>query len=429
VSVKLLTFPVFKKLLFNKVLPTGPPSKKYYSKGYKEVIELSQQLYKGIVLSRDSNQSEEIIAETVALLKENEVVIHNATLSFNHCLARIDTLVKKGSTISVILVKPALKISANYFLEAAFNVYILRGCGYNIKQVSILSINKHYVLQEEIDPASFFSIRNITEAINDSVTDINEKIESVLSLEDSINIKEAEIIVDKGLAEVTRLMNSDVLGLFPGLRTDSFEVENLFELRQFLNSIEYPIGLLDIETFMPPIPVIKGTTPFHHLPFHYSLHRLENKNSAVSHIQFLSPFSAIGIKALQDSLALELKVVQTILAFDSATEKKILNSLTTYQANSDYNICDLSIPFQNGWIKFKDSADSYSLKNIMTVLLGENVYEKLPVQNGRDAMNAYECWLYETDLDKKQVIYGELCTYGKLDSFALIIIYKWLSSL
>ena len=51
------------------------------------------------------------------------------------------------------------------------------------------------------------------------------------------------------------------------------------EIRQFLNTLKYPLYYLDFETFGPAIPMYDGTSPYQDIPFQFSLHVVENEAS------------------------------------------------------------------------------------------------------------------------------------------------------
>ena len=56
-------------------------------------------------------------------------------------------------------------------------------------------------------------------------------------------------------------------------------------IKEFVDSLTYPIYHLDFETFQQAIPQFKGISPFMQIPFQYSLH-VEHKDGTLVHHEF-----------------------------------------------------------------------------------------------------------------------------------------------
>jgi len=52
-------------------------------------------------------------------------------------------------------------------------------------------------------------------------------------------------------------------------------------IRDFLESLWYPLYFLDFETFMLPVPLFDGTRPYQQIPFQYSLHYMEQQGGGI----------------------------------------------------------------------------------------------------------------------------------------------------
>ena len=74
--------------------------------------------------------------------------------------------------------------------------------------------------------------------------------------------------------------------------------------------------------------------------------------------------------------------------------------------------------------KFKGS---WSIKNILPVLVPSLSYKDIDVQNGTQAMVSWEKIVYgKISDDEKTKIYNSLLEYCKLDTLAMYEIYKYL---
>ena len=49
-------------------------------------------------------------------------------------------------------------------------------------------------------------------------------------------------------------------------------------IKEFVDSLWYPLYFLDFETFTQAIPPYDGTWPFQKIPFQYSLHHMDQKD-------------------------------------------------------------------------------------------------------------------------------------------------------
>ena len=58
-------------------------------------------------------------------------------------------------------------------------------------------------------------------------------------------------------------------------------------IKDFIDTLTYPIYHLDFETFQQAIPEFKGLSPYSQIPFQYSLH-IEHEDGRIEHKEFLA---------------------------------------------------------------------------------------------------------------------------------------------
>ena len=80
--------------------------------------------------------------------------------------------------------------------------------------------------------------------------------EGIIEFED---IPEDEPLNDKQWMQVNAELNN----------TEYIDREGL---REFIETIKYPLYFMDFETFMPAIPLFDNSRPYQQIPFQYSLH-------------------------------------------------------------------------------------------------------------------------------------------------------------
>jgi hypothetical protein len=62
---------------------------------------------------------------------------------------------------------------------------------------------------------------------------------------------------------------------------------NKVKIKEFVDTLSYPIYHLDFETFQQPMPEFNGISPFEQIPFQYSLH-IEYADGTLEHKELLA---------------------------------------------------------------------------------------------------------------------------------------------
>jgi len=212
---------------------------------------------------------------------------------------------------------------------------------------------------------------------------------------------------------------------------------NKDRVRKFLDSLWYPLYFLDFETtFMNPIPMFDGTRPYQEVPFQYSLHYLENENSELKHNEYLAPFGVDPRKELVERLLNEIPNDACVLVYNKNFEAKILKGLkgwfpeyTEQISNILNNLRDLMNPFGKKDIYYWQFNGSYSIKNVLPVLVPELSYAGMEISDGEMAANAYFQMQASKDSAEIERIRKALLEYCKLDSLAMVRIVEKLKEL
>jgi len=170
---------------------------------------------------------------------------------------------------------------------------------------------------------------------------------------------------------------------------------NKAAIKQFLNTLQYPLYYLDFETFSTAIPFFEGTRPYQQIPFQFSLHVVEKENVAARHYSFLADDTNDPRHEFIDSLKNVLGNSGRIVVYNQSFEKGVLNGLATVYP--EYNewveslndrIIDLLAPFRSFHYYDAKQKGSASIKNVLPVLTGKG-YEGLNISDGMDASLAF----------------------------------------
>ena len=86
-------------------------------------------------------------------------------------------------------------------------------------------------------------------------------------------------------------------------RQDIVEPE---KVKEFLDSLWYPLCHLDFETFDTPVPPFDGTRPYQKIPFQYSLHIQHSAGAEPEHFEYLVERGSDPRRELAEKLLAEI---------------------------------------------------------------------------------------------------------------------------
>lgn len=205
-------------------------------------------------------------------------------------------------------------------------------------------------------------------------------------------------------------------------------------IKEFLDSLKYPLYHLDFETFQQAVPKWDGVNPYMQIPFQYSLHVQNTREGALEHFEYLSQPGDDPRRKLAEQLCHDIPLNVCSLAYNMSFEKRVIKSLANqYPDLSDHlmnihdNMKDLMVPFQKQHFYCKELQGSYSIKYVLPAVCPgdpELDYHNLEgIHNGSEAMSAYAV------LDKKSAEEIEetrknLLAYCGLDTLAMVKILE-----
>jgi hypothetical protein len=214
---------------------------------------------------------------------------------------------------------------------------------------------------------------------------------------------------------------------------DFIDVESI---KSFLHDIKYPLYYMDFETFQPAIPMFENSRPYMQIPFQYSLHYKESKNSALKHFEFLAEAKGDPRIPFIENLLRDTSEPGNILVYNKTFEitrlREIAESFPKYKKQIQKlidRIIDLIIPFQKKFYYTNEMKGSYSIKYVLPALVPELNYNNLPINEGGLASLTFESLYEETDenlVDEKR---KQLLEYCKLDTFAMVKILEKLENI
>ena len=444
----------------------------------REVGILAQKLFPGGVdIPYGGLSYPEQIQNTTSEIEKGTSTIYEAAFSHNEVFAKVDILHKGNEGWEIYEVKSSTGEKDVYMDDIAVQYHIVKGSGLPISKVFLFNINNNYVREGEIEVEKLFALEDITDITiekQDFIEDeINKQREMLKGDMPEIDIgkyckanpydcrfigycwqhvpKDSIFDLKGNGVNKFKLYRQGIIhlrdvpkDLLP--RSQRIQLEGALEqknvlnrdkVKAFLESLWYPLYFLDFETtYMTPMPLFDSTRPYQQIPFQYSLHYLNNENAELKHYEYLAPAGVDPRKELIEKLLNEIPDDACVLVYNKTFEKGILTHIKEcFPEHTDQiskiinNIMDLMIPFKKRDVYCWQFNGSYSLKDVLPVLVPELSYEEMEVSDGGMAADA---WLQMCELDDPteiERIRKALLEYCKLDTLAMVKILEELRTL
>ena len=205
-----------------------------------------------------------------------------------------------------------------------------------------------------------------------------------------------------------------------------------------LAHIGYPRFYLDFETFALILPRYAGTSPIQTLPFQFSVHIEQSEGHAAEHVGYLHDADTDPRRPLAEALLaiLERDPSGPILMYTSY-EKRILKELAAALPDLQDRLVAVIARLIDLCAIVKDNVyhpgfhGSFSIKDVLPVLVPELDYQDLEIADGNTASLQYPqmIQLSKSDPSAARVIRDQLWKYCKRDTEAMIEVIKALEVL
>jgi hypothetical protein len=444
----------------------------------KEVGVLARGLYPGgIEILFDAKNFAKQLELTKEHIKNGVTIIYEPAFSYEGLFTKADILRKgkQGWELYEAKQSTTIKEDAFHYEDVAFQYHVLRKNGLSINKAHIVHINNQYERQGDIEIEKLFTLNDVTKDVKDLHKKIVEQVKSQRKMLSGKtpkidigeycskpyecefighcwdHIPEGSVFDLKGRgAKQFELYRKGIIQLkdipikelpFPvQLQVDCALNKkcliNKAAIKEFLDSLWYPLYFLDFETFDSPIPPYNGTKPYQKIPFQYSIHYLEKEGSKLKHHEYLAEPNIDPRKEIAKRLVEQIPKNACVLVYSMGFEKSVLNSLKEwfpeYGKGIDSiinNLNDLMIPFKNQHYYSWQMKGSYSIKAVLPVLVPELSYAGLEVSDGDMAMLAYRRMCEATEPTEVENIRKALLEYCKLDTLGMVRIVERLKEI
>ena len=436
-----------------------------------EVGLLAQQLYPGgIEVPFEGLSVAEQIALTQALMSAGTNVIYEASFAFDGIFVKVDLLVRDDDGWQVHEVKMATSVKEVNLNDVAIQYYVLTGCGLTITETYLVFINNQYVRQGVIDVQQLFTGEDVLEAALERQAGLSQTINQIRTM-----LAGSEPVIDIG-PHCNDPYTSDFIPYcwqhIPGnsifdlkrrginkfdyykqgfIRFEDLSLDDLNKaqrqqveatltkqdtinpegVKEFLDSIWYPLYYLDFETFNSPIPKFDFSRPYQQVPFQFSLHVQSEAGAEPQHFEYLVQPEVDPRRELINQLITLIPEEGCILTYNQAFEKGVLRNLAelfpdlaeSIEARLE-NVRDLMVPFRRRDIYRWPMRGSYSIKEVLPAMVPDLSYNGMTIADGMAAMQAYhEMCTLEPGAELARLSKAML-EYCALDTLAMVKILE-----
>ena len=379
----------------------------------------------------------------------------------------------------LIEVKSSSGVKDEHYSDVAFQKYTYEGAGLKIRKCYLMYINNQYVRKGKIEPEKLFASEDVTKQSDSLIPEIEENMADmfeVIRKKDTPHVKvgphcdnprpcpledicwnflppkddifclysgtkKSYELLERGVLRITDINAEISLSYKQNIQVSCHKTRTPHidkkGIKDFLDTLEYPLYLLDFETINPAIPVYNNSRPFEAIPFQYSLYIIKDKAAKPEHHSYL----ALGDKDPRPEMLKQLKTLLgnsgSVIAYNATFEKTTLRQASEaypeYQgwvASLEERIIDLLTPFRGFLYYHPDQAGSTSLKNVLPVMT-KSSYDDLEITDGSMASIEYYRVTFGENINEKerQRVRAALGKYCDLDTKGMIEILEELEKL
>lgn len=421
----------------------------------------------------------QMIKDTEEVMKQEKVIITEASFSYENNFCSVDILKKEGNTYEIYEVKSSTELKDVYVDDVSYQYFVLTSLGLKVEKCYVVILNNRYVRKGKLDLNQLFKKIDVTDEVvskqaqvKQMIKDMNKYMEQKKEPKDDIgihcfkpykcpffkyctrhlpesnifeineiNVNEKLKLYVEGIVSLEDLLKEDISNeAKQHIEYELYDKEDYIDkksIKEFLNTLSEPLYFLDFETFALPIPKYDGTRPYQQVPFQYSLHYIEE--GKLYHKEFLAESGVDPRKLIAESLVRDIPKNVPVLAYYMSFEKGRIKELAeTFPDLKDHlmsihdNIKDLIVPFKNRSYYAKGMHGSASIKYVLPAMFPNDEslnYKNLElVHNGDEAMNIY-ARLGEYPKEEQEYIRERLLKYCELDTYAMVKIYEKLKQI
>ena len=445
-----------------------------------EVGEIARERFPGgHLVAHDHLHIPDALEETRRVVQADAApVLFEAAFEHERMLVRADVLERlPGGGWRLVEVKSTTRLKEVFILDVAVQLRVLRGAGIDVREAGVLTLNREYVYDGvRLDLDALFKLHPVLdegsallEAIGPQVQEMQEMLAHAAAPHIAPSSHCFTPYACRYYEHCTRNLAKPEHGLdeLPRLteeRRTALEAEGIGEIRDILESFPLtylqrivrravhegrarlhgdvaralsmlvpPVRYLDFETFAPAIPRFAGTRPYEPIPFLFSVHT-EDGTPQPRHEDYLHDRDGDPRPPLAERLIHALGRTGSICTY-SGYERQVIRALAKalpHRAEAlaaiEARLFDLLPVVRNAYYH-PEFRGSFSIKNVLPILVPGMDYEDLAIADGQTAAARYQRALASADSQEGQTTFDEVRAYCGRDTLAMVHLRKALAAL
>ena len=383
---------------------------------------------------------------------------------------RRDALIKNtDGTYDLYEVKSSTTIKKEHMYDVTFQSVVIKDAT-KLNKIFIVTLNKDYIFKDKLDINKLFLIVDVTDKVRKLTDEVEEKMRDAIDIIEKDKPEYIEICLKpdecpclnlchpnlpkKSIFNIPsihpkrkrELLDSKIIDIydvpdsFP-LSSKQRKILNILRsntpylnndgLHKFLNTFVFPIYFLDYETYSLAVPIYNGYKPYQHMVFQYSLH-IVNEDRSTVHSEYLQTELGDPSKNLIIKLKEDIGEIGSVIVWIKTFEKSCNENMSKlYPEYKDFlldlnkRIIDLADFIKKEHYIHPDFLGSWSIKDVLPVMIPDLSYKNLKVNKGDQAMLVWWELIHTTDKLKAK----ELLEYCTLDTLAMFKIWEKLTEL
>lgn len=417
-------------------------------------------------------------------IAKGTAVICEAAFTHGGLNCAVDILKKQEDGYAIYEVKSSTtsakkkKIKPVYVADISYQKYVLERCGINVTGTYIVTLNGDYVMGDSLEVSKLFNITDVSDLVAEEYKNVEKLLTlgaEILSAEEEpeiaisaschspydcpyreycmrnipkpsvfdvqgMNFSTMLKLYNKGIVTYEQLLESGEVKNENQLRQIDFYVndrgthKDVPKIKEFMDTLSYPLYFLDFETMQLSVPEYPGTKPYQQITFQYSLHYIEEPGGELKHKEYLATSGEDPRRGVAEALCRDIPKDVCVTAYNMGFEcgriKELAETfpdLADHLLNIRSNIKDLMIPFQSGHYYNKAMDGSYSIKYVLPALFPNDPtldYHNLEgVHNGGEAMKLFPQIKNMPPEEQEKAIHN-LLKYCELDTYAMVKVWE-----
>lgn len=379
------------------------------------------------------------------------------------------------NTYDIYEIKSATSVDKINIQDATFQ-YLVLNKNIKVNKVHILHLNKDYTRFGALNIDSLFIADDITEEIKKYIDEVDTQREKALKVLNSTTLvaiqpclnpktcrclslchkdlpsfsifnipnltpKKKQELLDMGITQAIDIPDNYKLSYKQSLVREvaktNTPIINHEAIRKELEQLVFPLYFLDYETYNSAIPLYDGYHPQQQMVFQYSLHVLDNPGEQLQHFEYLATDASEPSLGLVKQLTQNIGDTGSVIVWNKtfeATRNKELTEIhpefAEFLADLNERMYDLADCIKEGFYVHPQFRGSWSIKNVLPVMVPNLSYKKLAVNKGDQAMISWWTMIQNADaLADADKTAQDLLEYCKLDTLAMVEVWGKLKNL